>query len=69
QAENAQVYLTKAIEIAPTDGDLYYFRGLAAMQGKKNEAACGDLKKFLELSPGSTDAKEARELVQALKCK
>jgi tetratricopeptide (TPR) repeat protein len=69
QAENAQAYLTKAIEIAPTDGDLYYYRGLAAMQGKKNEAACADLKKFLELRPDSTDAKEARELVQALKCK
>jgi tetratricopeptide (TPR) repeat protein len=69
QADNAQTYLTKAIEIAPTDGDLYYYRGLAAMQGKKNDQACADLKKFLELRPDSSDAKEAGELVQALKCK
>jgi tetratricopeptide (TPR) repeat protein len=68
QPENAQTYLSKAIEIAPTDGDLYYFRGLAAMQAKKNPEACSDLKKFLELKPDSTDAKEAQELVQALKC-
>jgi tetratricopeptide (TPR) repeat protein len=69
QADNAMTYLTRAIEIAPGDGDLYYYRGLAAMQGKKTAEACTDLKKFLELSPDSTDAKEARELVQALKCK
>ncbi len=65
--EEARAYLTKAIEIDPTDADAYHYRGLASVQAKKNAEAKADLRKYLELAPSGPDAKEVREILQALK--
>lgn len=64
---DAAAYLTKAMELAPADADLYYYRGLAYMQEKKNVEAKADLKKYLELKPEGPEAKEIREILEALK--
>jgi tetratricopeptide (TPR) repeat protein len=65
--ETARVYLTRAIEIDPADADSYRYRGLASVQAKKNAEAKADLKKYLELAPDGADAKEVREILQALR--
>ena len=65
--EEARAYLTKAIEIDPADADSYRYRGLALVQGKKNAEAKADLKKYLEMKPDGPDAKEVREILQALR--
>ncbi|MFN2387306.1 MAG: tetratricopeptide repeat protein [Thermoanaerobaculia bacterium] len=64
---DAAAYLTKAIVLAPADADLYYYRGLAYMQEQKNAEAKADLRKYLELKPDGPEAKEVREILQALK--
>ena len=64
---DAVTYLTKAVAIDPADPDLYYYRGLAYMQEKKNAEAKADLKKYLELKPDGAEAKDVREILQALK--
>jgi Tfp pilus assembly protein PilF len=64
---DAQTYLTKAIELDPSQADPYYYRGLAAMQAKKNAEAKADFQKFLQLKPDAPEAKEVREMLQALK--
>jgi tetratricopeptide (TPR) repeat protein len=65
--EEASAYLTKAIEIDPADADSYRYRGLASVQAKKNAEAKADLKKYLEMRPDGPDAKEVREILQALR--
>jgi tetratricopeptide (TPR) repeat protein len=65
--EEARAYLTKAIEIDPADADSYRYRGLASVQAKKNADAKADLKKYLEMKPDGPDAKEVREILQALR--
>jgi tetratricopeptide (TPR) repeat protein len=67
RAADAVTYLTKALAIDSADADLYYYRGLAYMQEKKNAEAKADLKKYLELKPDGPEAKEVREILQALK--
>jgi len=63
----AESYFTKAIEAAPDQGDGYYYRGLARVQQQKNADAKADLKRFLEIAPNAAEAKEARDLLSALK--
>ena len=67
KGEEARTYLTKAIALDPTGADGYYYRGLALIQTKKNAEARADLKKYLELKPDGPEAKEVREILQALK--
>ncbi|MBL8113029.1 MAG: tetratricopeptide repeat protein [Acidobacteria bacterium] len=69
QKNNAEAELSfdKAVAIAPADGSGYYYRALARIAQKKNAGAKADLQKFLELDPGSSDAKDARDLLGALK--
>jgi Tfp pilus assembly protein PilF len=64
---DAVTYLTKGLELDASDADLYYYRGLAHMQTKKNAEAKADLQKFLELKPDAPEAKEVREILQAMK--
>lgn len=67
KATDAATYLTRGIVLDPADADLYYYRGLAYMQSKKNAEAKADLQKYLELKPEGPEAKEVREILQALK--
>ena len=63
----AQTFFTRAIEIDPAQADAYYYRGLSYMNAKKNAEAKADFKKYLELNPQGPEAKEVREILQALK--
>jgi len=65
--DDAAVYLTRAIEIDPAQADGYYYRGLAYIQGKRNAQAKADFRKYLELAPNGPEAKEVKEMLQALK--
>jgi tetratricopeptide (TPR) repeat protein len=67
KGEDARAYLTKAIELDPASADGYYYRGLALIQAKKNAEAKADLQKYLQLKPDGPEAKEVREILQALK--
>jgi tetratricopeptide (TPR) repeat protein len=65
--EDAREYMTKAIEIDPALADSYYYRGLASIQAKKTAEAKADFAKYLELAPNGPQAKEVKEMLQALK--
>jgi tetratricopeptide (TPR) repeat protein len=65
--EDALVYMTKAIAIDATLPDSYYYRGLANIQAKKNAEAKADFLKYMELAPNGPEAKEVKEMLQALK--
>ena len=65
--EEASGYMTKAIDLDPTLADSYYYRGLAWVQAKKTAQAKADFTKYLELAPNGSQAKEVKEMLQALK--
>ena len=65
--EEARAYMTKAIDLDPALADSYYYRGLASVQAKKNAEAKADFTKYLELAPTGAQAKEVKEMLQALK--
>ncbi len=65
--EEARAYMTKAIAIDGTIAESYYYRGLASIQAKKNAEAKADFQKYLELAPNGPEAKEVKEMLQALK--
>jgi tetratricopeptide (TPR) repeat protein len=65
--EDAAAYFTKAIELDPASADAYFYRGMAEFQTKKNAEAKADFKKYLELDPNGAEAKDAKEMLQALK--
>jgi tetratricopeptide (TPR) repeat protein len=65
--EDASAYLTKAIELDPAQPESYYYRGLSHIQSKKNAEAKADFRKYLELAPDGAEAKEVKEMLQALK--
>lgn len=65
--EDARTYMTKAIELDPSFADSYYYRGLASVQAKKTAEAKADFAKYLELAPNGSQAKEVKEMLQALK--
>ena len=59
--------LTKALAIDATAADGYFYRGMANFQTKKNADAKADFKKYLELAPNGPEAKDAREMLQAIR--
>ncbi len=65
--EEARAYMTKAIDLDPTQADGYYYRGLANIQAKKTAEAKADFAKYLELAPNGPQAKEVKEMLQAIK--
>ena len=65
--EDAAAYFSKAIELDPASADSYFYRGMAEFQTKKNAEARADFKKYLELDPNGAEAKDAKEMLQALK--
>ncbi len=65
--DEARAYMTRAIDLDPSLADSYYYRGLASVQAKKNAEAKADFTKYLELAPNGPQAKEVKEMLQALK--
>jgi len=65
--EEARAYMTRAIEIDRAIAESYYYRGLANIQAKKNAEAKVDFQKYLELAPNGPEAKEVKEMLQALR--
>jgi tetratricopeptide (TPR) repeat protein len=68
KAEDAWTYFDQAVKIAPTDADVYYYRGLAAYQMKNKKAeAKADFQKYLELAPQGENAADVKEYLKTLK--
>jgi Tfp pilus assembly protein PilF len=67
RAEDAIVYLTKAVTLAPTFVDGYFQRGLAYLQLQKLDLCKADLRKVLELAPGTPQAATAQKALEQLK--
>ena len=66
--EDAWTYFDQAVKIAPTDADVYYYRGLAAYQIKTKKAeAKADFQKYLELAPTGENAADVKEYLKTLK--
>jgi tetratricopeptide (TPR) repeat protein len=65
--EDAHACLTTAIEMDPAQAESYYYRGMASIQMKKKAEARADFRKYLELAPNGPQAKEAQEMLQAIK--
>ncbi|HUM03076.1 MAG TPA: tetratricopeptide repeat protein [Thermoanaerobaculia bacterium] len=68
RTDEAEGYFTKAVDIAPGQFDGYYYRGLARVTLGKNAEAKEDFQKVVALAPpDSNEAKEANQLLEALK--
>jgi len=66
--DEAEKYFSKAVDVAPDQFDGYYYRGLARIGVNDYDGARADLSKVVELAPkDSTEAKEAQQLLEALK--
>jgi tetratricopeptide (TPR) repeat protein len=68
KSEDAWTYFDQAVKLAPTDPDVYYYRGLAAFQSKAKKAeAKADFQKYLELAPTGENAADVKEYLKSLK--
>jgi len=65
--EDAIAYLTKAVTLSPTFVDGYFQRGLAYLQLQKLDLCKADLRKVLELAPGTPQAETAQKALEQLK--
>lgn len=65
--KDAWKYFDAAVTLDPTVAESYYYRALAEIQLDKKTEAKKDLKKVIELAPDSQDAKDAAEMLAALK--
>jgi tetratricopeptide (TPR) repeat protein len=63
----AAAYFTKAVDMDGTRHEPFYYRGLAELQQKKMKEAKADLEKVIALSPDSSEAKDAKQLIDSLK--
>jgi hypothetical protein len=66
QINDARTFFTKAIDLDPKNGVSYYYRGLAGLQLKKNAEARADFQQVIALAPGSTEAGDAKQMLDAL---
>lgn len=57
----------KVVKLKPEDPDGYFYRGLAALQLKKNAEAKADLQKYLQLDPNGGQAADAKDLLKSIK--
>jgi tetratricopeptide (TPR) repeat protein len=64
---DAEVYFTKAVDMDPKRAESYYYRGLSEIQLKKNKEAKADFNEVILLSPDSSEAKDAKQYLTALK--
>lgn len=60
-------YFARAVNIDPNRGESYYYRGLALLQLDKQKDAKADFQKVVELSPDSSEAKDAAEMLKQIK--
>jgi tetratricopeptide (TPR) repeat protein len=65
--EDAVAYLTKAVTADPTYVDGYFQRGLAYLQLQKLDLCKADLRKVVELAPGTAQAQTAQKALDQLK--
>jgi len=63
---DAITYFSKAIAIDPKSAEGYYYRGLAEAQLKKTADARADFQQVIGLSPTSTEANDAKQMLAAL---
>lgn len=62
--EKAHQYFDQAVSVDPAMGASYYYRGIAALQLEKMDDAKADLQKVVELAPDSSEAEDARALLE-----
>jgi predicted Zn-dependent protease len=67
QPEEAWKYFNDAVAIDGNFAPAYYYRGIAALQLKKMKEAKADLQKVIEISPDSSEAKDAKDLLAQMK--
>jgi tetratricopeptide (TPR) repeat protein len=67
EISEAWKYFDDAVKLAPERPETYYYRGIASLQLKKMDAAKADFKKTIEVGPDSTEAKDAKELLDQMK--
>lgn len=67
QQADAYGYFDKAVTMDPNRGESYYYRGLASLQQQKLKEAKADFEKVVALSPDSSEAAEAKELLKQFK--
>jgi len=65
--EDAAVNFGKAVEMDMTQPASYYYRGLANLQLKKMKEAKADFEKVISLAPDSTEARDAKQLLDSMK--
>ena len=63
---DAITYFSKAIDLDPKREDPYYYRGLAHAQMKHTAEARADFQQVITLAPDSSDAKDAKQMLDAL---
>jgi predicted Zn-dependent protease len=65
--EEAAVNFSKAVDMDMTQPASFYYRGLANLQLKKMKEAKADFEKVISLAPDSTEAKDAKQLLDSMK--
>ncbi|HEX7192091.1 MAG TPA: tetratricopeptide repeat protein [Thermoanaerobaculia bacterium] len=63
---DAVTYFTKAVDLDPKREETYYYRGLAHAQLKHTAEARADFQQVITLAPDSGDAKDAKQMLDAL---
>ena len=64
-AEAAE-YFGKAVDMDMTRAESFYYRGLAYLQQKKTNEAKADFEKVLQLSPDSSEGRDAKQLLDSM---
>jgi Flp pilus assembly protein TadD len=67
QPQDAVTNFTKAVDMDMTQAASYYYRGLANLQLKKMKESRADFEKVLSLAPDSTEARDAKQLLDSMK--
>ena len=67
QLKDAWTWFDKAVNLDPKRGESYYYRGLSLVQQQKMKEARADFERVIELAPGSTEAKDAQDLLKQMK--
>jgi Flp pilus assembly protein TadD len=65
-AEEAHRYFDRAVAIDPMRGETYYYRAIAALQLERRADGKADLEKVVSLAPDSSEASDARELLDQM---
>lgn len=63
---DAITYFSKAVDLDPKREDSYYYRGLAHAQLKHTAEARADFQQVITLAPDSSDAKDAKVMLDGL---